>query len=179
MSVNFKALNISVLLIILSVSSSYCEEVYKWVDKDGAIHFSNNPSDVPQSGKKMILPDAPREYRNTQADQAGSSNSGSAAPYVSKYESRDNCRREVGIKHGRTMAEMNEIENRIFFLNNDIRMKERSCAAERKRWSMSDCQQKIFELRSELSRLNTEKDSKLDRLLALKQENEACNSITD
>ncbi len=179
MSAVIRFLVISLPLVVIAASPSAGEEIYKWVDKNGAVHFSNNPSDVPQSGQKMVLPDAPKEYGKARTDQGNPSGAEGPKPYVSKYLARDDCRREVGIKESQTQAELDAINNRIFFLGNDIRRKDKDCAAERRRFSLSTCQQDVFELRSELSRLNNEKSSKFDYLSTLRKEYAACNSITD
>lgn len=47
-----RILNISVLLFLLvPFTPSYSKTIYKWVDEDGTIHFTDNPKTIPE-GKK-------------------------------------------------------------------------------------------------------------------------------
>lgn len=39
-------------LTVVLVTSSYSKEIYKWVDKDGTIHFTDDPAQIPQENRK-------------------------------------------------------------------------------------------------------------------------------
>lgn len=47
-----RILNISALLFLLiPLTPSYSKIIYKWVDKEGTIHFTDNPKAIPQDKK--------------------------------------------------------------------------------------------------------------------------------
>ncbi len=47
-----KILNTSALIFFfIFLTSSYAKDIYKWVDKDGNIHFTDNPANIPEDKK--------------------------------------------------------------------------------------------------------------------------------
>lgn len=53
-----RTLNISVLLFLLvSLTPSYSKTIYKWVDEDGTIHFTDDPKNIPEDkkGKAVVI----------------------------------------------------------------------------------------------------------------------------
>ncbi len=51
-----KILSISVLLLLLApLTPSYPKTIYKWVDKDGAIHFTDDPKTIPGDKKAKTI----------------------------------------------------------------------------------------------------------------------------
>jgi uncharacterized protein DUF4124 len=51
-----KILSISVLLLLLApLTPSYPKTIYKWVDKDGAIHFTDDPKAIPEDRKTKTI----------------------------------------------------------------------------------------------------------------------------
>ena len=51
-----KILNISVLLLLLTpLTPSYPKTIYKWVDKDGAINFTDDPKTIPGNTKAKTI----------------------------------------------------------------------------------------------------------------------------
>ncbi len=53
---NFIKIMITVVSLIfltgVLVNSSYSREIYKWVDKNGTIHFTDDPANIPQENMK-------------------------------------------------------------------------------------------------------------------------------
>ncbi|HSE84514.1 MAG TPA: DUF4124 domain-containing protein, partial [Thermodesulfobacteriota bacterium] len=41
-----------IFLTVVLVTSSYSKEIYKWVDKNGTIHFTDDPAQIPQENRK-------------------------------------------------------------------------------------------------------------------------------
>src|SRR5581483_3719603 len=51
-----RILNISVLLFLLvSLTPSYSKTIYKWVDEDGTIHFTDDPKNIPEDKKEKAV----------------------------------------------------------------------------------------------------------------------------
>jgi hypothetical protein len=51
-----KILNISVLLFLLiPLTPCYSKTIYKWVDKDGTIHFTDDPKTIPEDKKSKAV----------------------------------------------------------------------------------------------------------------------------
>lgn len=51
-----RTLNISVLLFLLvSLTPSYSKTIYKWVDEDGTIHFTDDPKNIPEDKKEKAV----------------------------------------------------------------------------------------------------------------------------
>jgi len=47
--VNLKEiLAIAAFLFLFTLTPSYAKDIYKWVDKDGTLHFTDNPAGVPE-----------------------------------------------------------------------------------------------------------------------------------
>lgn len=41
-----------IFLTVVLVTSSYSKEIYKWIDKNGTIHFTDDPAQIPQEYRK-------------------------------------------------------------------------------------------------------------------------------
>lgn len=51
-----RILNISVLLFLLvPLTPSYSKTIYKWVDEDGTIHFTDDPKTIPEDKKPKTV----------------------------------------------------------------------------------------------------------------------------
>ena len=51
-----RILNISVLLFLLiPLTPCYSKTIYKWVDKDGTIHFTDDPKTIPEDKKSKAV----------------------------------------------------------------------------------------------------------------------------
>ena len=50
-----KIVVISLIFISSLLIPSYAKELYKWVDKDGLVHFTDNPSSIPEEKKDEAI----------------------------------------------------------------------------------------------------------------------------
>ncbi|HLE25246.1 MAG TPA: DUF4124 domain-containing protein [Thermodesulfobacteriota bacterium] len=50
-----KTVVISLIFICSLLIPSYAKEIYKWVDKDGLVHFTDNPSSIPEEKKDEAI----------------------------------------------------------------------------------------------------------------------------
>ena len=50
-----KIVVVSLIFICSLLIPSYAKEIYKWVDKDGLVHFTDNPSSIPEEKKDEAI----------------------------------------------------------------------------------------------------------------------------
>lgn len=50
-----KIVVITLIFICSLLIPSYAKEIYKWVDKDGLVHFTDNPSSIPEEKKDEAI----------------------------------------------------------------------------------------------------------------------------
>ncbi|WP_193162984.1 DUF4124 domain-containing protein [Microbulbifer hainanensis] len=141
------ATRICLCALLLTAASADAEELYRWVDADGQVHFGDRP---PQSAKAEDIEDKLRPINSADAPTPHKAASGTQqANLQQQYESRQRQqaqqqRRQVAQACRKAQRDLHILQGRVMFVDangKEVKITER------------ERQQRAAELQREISRV--------------------------
>jgi hypothetical protein len=97
------------LVLFLLATSSFSQQTYRWVDDKGTVHFTDDPSKIPERYRNQVKTiDAPQPPPPR------------SEPPVKPDESSDRVKKYLDY-YDRKVKEMRELEKRAAFLEEDLK----------------------------------------------------------